>query len=179
MEPAENDPRAVADRFAQLLALSGRPLEAGAKVLDFGCGHGTLVEALLASRLDTYGCDFPAELGSMNRLRAIEEPYRLPFADRTFDCVISTSVFEHVQDYQLAFREIRRVLRPGAASLHLFPPRYWLREPHTFVPLATMIRGMPWLRLWARLGVRNQFQHGMSSHEVAELNRRFLVDHTT
>lgn len=37
----------------------------------------------------------------------------LPFADNTFDAVISQAVFEHLQYPELAVREIRRVLKPG------------------------------------------------------------------
>ncbi|MEN9373778.1 MAG: Ubiquinone/menaquinone biosynthesis C-methyltransferase UbiE [Pseudomonadota bacterium] len=37
----------------------------------------------------------------------------LPFADNTFDAVISQAVFEHLQYPELAMQEIRRVLKPG------------------------------------------------------------------
>lgn len=37
----------------------------------------------------------------------------LPFADNTFDAIISQAVFEHLQYPELAVREIRRVLKPG------------------------------------------------------------------
>ncbi|MDD3242505.1 MAG: ATP-binding cassette domain-containing protein [Eubacteriales bacterium] len=42
----------------------------------------------------------------------------LPFADNTFDLVIDQEIANHYHDYEQAFREIGRVLKPG--GLHLF-----------------------------------------------------------
>lgn len=176
---AETDQGASADYFLRLLGEIGRPLSPGAMVLDFGCGEGGLVEAFVERGFDAHGCDFPEELGTSERLLAIERPYRLPYSDATFACVLSNQVFEHVQDYPLALAELLRVLAPTGTSLHIFPARYCLREPHTFVPLATVIQSRWWLALWAALGVRNQFQEGKSAREVTELNYAFLRDHTT
>ena len=38
---------------------------------------------------------------------------RLPFADDTFDCVVTSEVLEHIQDDVTAISELRRVLKPG------------------------------------------------------------------
>jgi ubiquinone/menaquinone biosynthesis C-methylase UbiE len=149
-------------------------------VLDFGCGAGGFVDGLLRAGLDAYGCDFSQQLGAGNgRLAAIEEPYRLPYPDGWFDVVVSEQVLEHVQDYEQAFREIRRVLEPSGVSLHEFPGRWVSREPHTFVPLATVIQGRWWLWPWARFGLRNQFQQGKTARETVEHNYQFLHEHTT
>lgn len=163
-----------AERFLALLAQAGRPLASGACVLDFGCGQGALVDALAARGFDAWGCDLSCGLGeTTDRVRRIPDVYRIPFEDGRFDCVLSDQVFEHVQHYSAALAEIRRVLRPGAVGLHIFSPRYEPIEPHTFVPLANIVQTKWWLRLWAALGVRNRFQRGMISSEVAELNYRF------
>lgn len=178
-DPAGEWVRRDADFFERLLAIVGHPLSAGDEVLDLGCGEGALVDELIVRGVEAHGADFPQELGKGNRLRAIEDPYRLPYPDGSFDFVLSAEVFEHVQDYPSTLREIRRVLRPGGVSIHTFPPRYVLTEGHTFVPLATLIQTRPWLLLWAKLGVRNQFQHGKAAREVATLNHRFLRNETT
>ncbi|MFO0983945.1 MAG: class I SAM-dependent methyltransferase [Planctomycetota bacterium] len=58
----------------------------------------------------------------------------LPFADASFDCVISDQVIEHLPSPQRAIDESRRVLRPGGLAihctvfmyeLHLGPRDYW------------------------------------------------------
>ncbi|MEA2125182.1 MAG: hypothetical protein QOI80_1964, partial [Solirubrobacteraceae bacterium] len=83
-----------------------------------------------------------------------------------------------VMDYGQALSEIARVLRPTGRTLHFFPSRWRPVEPHVRVPLATVLRGRPWLRLWAAAGVRNEFQAGLTARQVAELNRDYLRDQT-
>jgi ubiquinone/menaquinone biosynthesis C-methylase UbiE len=43
----------------------------------------------------------------------VEPDEPLPFADNEFDLVSCIETIEHIRDVQLAFSEIRRVLRPG------------------------------------------------------------------
>ena len=45
----------------------------------------------------------------------------LSFSDASFDLVLCNELFEHVQDLELAFREIARVLRPGGRLLTTCP----------------------------------------------------------
>jgi SAM-dependent methyltransferase len=161
----------------RIMRAAGRPLDNGARVLDFGSGDGAAVAAFAAAGYDAYGCDFDVPAGEP-RLRAIEQPYRLPFADGEFEFVSSNQVLEHVQDHDIAFREISRVLAPGGSTLHFFPARWRPIEPHVFVPLATVVTAKPWLSLWARVGIRNQFQSGRSAREVAGINHDYLRDQT-
>jgi hypothetical protein len=77
-----------------------------------------------------------------------------------------------------AFREIRRVLKPGAISLHLFPARWAPVEVHVRVPLAGVVQTRWWLGLWARLGARNQFQERLDWRDVLEWNHQYLHENT-
>ena len=45
----------------------------------------------------------------------------LTFSDASFDLVLCNELFEHVQDLELAFREIARVLRPGGLLVATCP----------------------------------------------------------
>src|SRR5690606_33526142 len=47
----------------------------------------------------------------------------LPFADNTYDVVISFQVIEHIQDDKLFLSEIHRVLKPGGVALITTPNR--------------------------------------------------------
>jgi len=157
----------------------------GARLLDFGCGAGEFVQLACRRGLDAYGCDIDfsaeyfnqqalSEMRREDRVREIETPYRVPFGDASFDFVVSDQVFEHVRNYEQAVSELRRVMKPGAVCLHIFPSRYILIEPHLFVPFASCFHPRWWLTLWAALGVRNQFQQGLSVAETVERNAKFL-----
>lgn len=52
----------------------------------------------------------------------------LTFSDASFDLVLCNELFEHVQDLDLAFREIARVLRPGGRLLSTFPLAFGQQE---------------------------------------------------
>lgn len=80
-------------------------------MLDFGCGDGEFVQAFAGQGFEAHGCDIVLDHES-DRLRLIsDDPYRLPFNDATFDCVVSQQVFEHVQDYHAALGEISPAAR--------------------------------------------------------------------
>jgi SAM-dependent methyltransferase len=148
------------------------------RILDFGCGEGAFVNECAAAGYDAWGCDISID-GHQGRLKAIiRDPYALPFADGSFDFVVSHQVFEHVQQPEAACRELARILRPGGLSIHVFPSRHRLIEPHVYVPLASFYRSPWWLSMWAKLGVRNDYQAGLSSGEVFARNRDFLRDET-
>jgi len=178
--------------FRRMLSDLGTPLNPSMTLMDFGCGEGHLVQAALSQGLDAYGCDLydvkystdwnsPAitgELRKEGRVRAILDPYRLPFEDSCMDVVISDQVFEHVLDYPQAIAELHRIMRPGGVFLHSFPSRYRCIEGHIFVPMTSMFRARWWLWLWAALGIRNEFQVGLPVAEVVERNAQFLESGT-
>jgi SAM-dependent methyltransferase len=162
--------------FERVMAGAGMPLQRGARILDFGCGDGSIVAAFRRAGYDAYGCDF--EVGESATLKPIERPYRLPYADASFDFVGSTQVLEHVRDHGAAFCEIRRILKAEGSTLHFFPSKWRPIEPHIGVPLATLIQSRPWLYVWAAIGIRNEFQAGKGAREVARLNKDYLQRHT-
>jgi SAM-dependent methyltransferase len=164
----------------------GFKLKPGTTVLDLGCGNGSIVKEYSELGCEAFGCDFAFKEGPdvecLHRygiIRLIErEPYRLPFADDSFDLVFSDQVFEHVRNYDETLFEIRRVLKPEGISLHFFPSRYTPIEPHVHVPLATIIQKRWWLAIWAMLGVRAPLQKGMSMREITDANHVYLTSHT-
>jgi SAM-dependent methyltransferase len=170
------------------------PVPAGTRVLDVGCGYGSTVWLLAERGYDAVGFDVlpywddpkafgdgrPAAPPSIAR-RLSHVPlsaYRLPYPDQSIDIAISSQVFEHVADFVTVFRELGRVLKPGGVSVNIVPARWRPLEGHTYVPLATVLRGRSYLGLWAFLGVRNEFQQGKDWRTVRDLNYRYLNEET-
>jgi SAM-dependent methyltransferase len=99
----------------------------GEEILEIGCGAGSLVR-LLAKRLGDANPITAADVnpfllreagqlaeaeGLAGRIRFTEgNAERLPFADRSFDCAYSVTVFEEC-DANRAIAEAMRVVRPG------------------------------------------------------------------
>ena len=102
-------------------------LEQGERVLDLGSGAGTdslVAVQMVGSEGSVTGIDMTAEMLEKARAAAIElgadnvefvegEVERLPFADGSFDVVISNGVIDLVPDKDAVFSEMHRVLRPG------------------------------------------------------------------
>jgi len=93
------------------------------RVLDLATGSGDLALAL-QDRLPEatiIGADFSAEMLAVAKRKGVRETVladalRLPFPDESFDCVTVAFGLRNMADWNLALREMRRVLR---ASGHL------------------------------------------------------------
>jgi SAM-dependent methyltransferase len=117
--------RLALSREARLIR---RAIPAGSTILDAGCGFGEWVTYLRAIGYDAKGCDYSPEL-----VRRLREAYpgvewtqadirALPYANGSFDAVISWGVIEHDEaGPAAALQEFRRVLRPGGAAIVTVP----------------------------------------------------------
>ena len=115
--------------------LSGRP---GLALLDAGCGTGGLLGILHARFPDwsLHGIDIsetavayarkasPAEI----RQGSVTE---LPYADSSFDAIVSTDVMYHrLVDPHAMLEQCCRVLKPGGLLVVNLPAYQWLRSYH-------------------------------------------------
>jgi SAM-dependent methyltransferase len=82
------------------------------RILDLGCGSGSLPAQLAGLNVIGVDLDSKALAGNPNLPSACADSHRLPFASRTFDLVICNHSLEHFHDAPGTIREIRRVLRP-------------------------------------------------------------------
>jgi ubiquinone/menaquinone biosynthesis C-methylase UbiE len=130
-------------------------LHPGQRLLDVGCGPGTIT-ADLAGRVapgEVIGIDASAEVLDEARRHAarvdasvtfqLGDVYALEFPDGAFDVVHAHQVLQHLTDPVAALREMRRVTRPGGivavregdfGAMTWFPPSTgledWLRLYH-------------------------------------------------
>ena len=94
------------------------------KILDVGCGTADL--SIAFSRLGAVvGCDFCYPMLRIGAGKIAKGTYPnkvlligadaldLPFADASFDIIVSAFVLRNLADIGAGFREARRVLRPG------------------------------------------------------------------
>jgi len=121
-------PDFVAESFAGVAnPFSLGRLQAGERVLDLGSGAGTdsLVAALQVGPIGSVmGVDMTPEMVAKARAGAAElglanvafveaEAEQLPFADSSFDVVVSNGVIDLIPDKDAVFAELHRVLIPG------------------------------------------------------------------
>ena len=111
--------RAVESRFYERLPV----IE---PVLDLGSGDGSFAQQTFARPL-TAGIDpwWPPTLEARQRkshcLLALASGAALPFAEGTFQTIVSNSVLEHIPDLDPVIAEAFRVLRPGGHLLFCSP----------------------------------------------------------
>lgn len=141
---SERQPHAVLDlpsrawkaaKIERLLGLAGRP--GIIDMLEVGTGSGGI-----ANYFGTHASGrFRVEAVDVVDNRLVSEGYRytpvtntkLPFADASFDVVITNHVIEHVGDalqQRAHLAELRRVLRTGGIGYLAVPNRWMLVEPH-------------------------------------------------
>lgn len=103
-------------------------LQPEASVLEIGCATGELSERLAASGLHVTAIDSSERMlaaalaESAGRVRYLSGSVTdLPFADNSFDAVISASVINVIDDKQQALGEMFRVCKPGGQVSFLVP----------------------------------------------------------
>lgn len=112
------------DQLFDLVAAMGLP--AGAAVVDVGCGEGDHANRLARDfGFSVTGVDpVPRHLevaraatgdASVSFMSGTAE--RIPLADAVFDLVWCRDVLVHVADLRRAYREFRRVLKPGGRAI--------------------------------------------------------------
>jgi SAM-dependent methyltransferase len=110
-------PSAVLIRAAEAELLSAVPLEP--PVLDLCCGDGYFCSLICPGGVEA-GCDLslPAlkkarDLWHYRGVACADVATGIPFANESFQTVVSNSSLEHVNNIDIALQEIARVLRPG------------------------------------------------------------------
>ena len=129
------------------------------RVLDIGCGDGTLTYRLAQRVERVWGVDdslLPLRLArsefdrrprSRHPLLTNADARVLPFPDEAFDCVVMADVIEHIDAPDAVMSEAHRVLRKGGQILLTTPRRQGKVPAHEYhcheytgVELADLLR---------------------------------------
>jgi len=100
------------------------------RILEIGCGIGTVVNELSSKGHDIIGIDISSEAIEYGRKKysdirlEVQAAETLPYEDASFEAVLSFDLFEHIAAIDKHISEVRRVLRPGGYYLFQTPNRY-------------------------------------------------------
>ena len=156
------------DRRWRRLAVEASGLRAGDSVIDVACGTGKL-SVVLAERVGPFGRVLGVDLSpAMVALARRTHPdlvqlhfevanaLALPAEDGEFDAATIAFGLRNLADFEIGFRELRRVVRPGGRvvclELSMPKPRTWGRIYH-----ATFRRSAP--LLGSLFGRRNAYSY--------------------
>jgi ubiquinone/menaquinone biosynthesis C-methylase UbiE len=117
-------------------------LDEGEKMLDVGCGNGSLVFKAKDKYRELSGIDISpsrieeAKSTAMNNFGNLDGMSfsscnineKIDFPDNKFDAATSIAVIEHVFDPYFVIREIHRVLKPGGIFIVEVPNIAYLRQ---------------------------------------------------
>jgi ubiquinone/menaquinone biosynthesis C-methylase UbiE len=104
--------------------------ETGSRFLDWGCGHAwdSCLIRMVSSKASIHGCDIVERVVETTREFAgmrytqLQHPWKLPYADRSFDRVIGSGVLEHVPVPSASLVELNRVMELGGYLVITFCP---------------------------------------------------------
>jgi len=100
------------------------------RILEIGCGIGTVVNELSSKGHDIIGIDISSEAIEYGRKKysdirlEVQAAETLPYEDASFEAVLSFDLFEHIAAIDKHISEVRRVLRPDGYYLFQTPNRY-------------------------------------------------------
>ena len=180
------------------------------RILEVGCGNGELMAYLLknlrwyypSTTFELFGFDvydfgtqsdelirhtieflsqlFP-DIPWSERISAISVGHAWPYPDSFFDLISSNHVLEHVEDHAFVFSEIRRTLKEGRSSVHLFPLRHSIYEGHLHLPFAHWLGThdflLAYIRLMSRFGL-GKYNAKSDLEEWAERHADFVFHFT-
>lgn len=152
----------------------------GKRVLDFGAGSGYGTSMIAASATKVIGVDVAEDAVAFANARyasdnlsfqQVHSGEALPFADASFDVVLSFQVFEHVEHEQQYLAEISRVLDEGGILILVTPDR----------STRLFAFQQPWnrwhLREYSEAALRQQLERQFPHLQVLKMSgRREVID---
>jgi len=132
------------------------------KVLDVGCGFGLMVKYLRMMGVEAYGIDVSnyalsrADRGAKEYLKKARVD-ELPFADNSFDLVVTYDVLEHISEIQLAqaVKESMRVSSKYCLHKIFTTENGWIKIFHGLDISHVSVFDKKW---WEKFFVKNKYR---------------------
>lgn len=140
-------------------------LKTGDKILEIGCGIGSVVFELSHQGYDVTGTDISNAaiqygLKKYGDIRLdVQAAETLPYEDKSFDVVLSFDVFEHIAQIDRHVAEVQRILRPGGSYLFQTPNKF---SNATYETLRT--KSLKWRRYHPSLHSPGQLRRRLAKH---------------
>ncbi len=140
-------------------------LKPGDRILEIGCGIGTVVFDLVQRGYDVQGTDISQVAIEYGRSKyegirlAVQPAEELVYEDGAFDVVLSFDLFEHIARIDLHVAQVRRVLKPGGYYLFQTPNKW---SNAVFETLAH--KTLKWRRVHPSLHTPGQLRRRLAKH---------------
>lgn len=155
------------DRLWKKWLVEAASIQSNWRVLDVGCGTCVLERYLSQEGCNVTGLDLTEEMvriGQAKKIGCVDSLFvgdaeQLPYAESTFDAVLSCYVAKYCDEKKFA-REVRRVLKPGGrVTLYDFSsPRGLFAPIHAFY-LFGIMRILGWLFSHLDVGIGFTFSN--------------------
>jgi ubiquinone/menaquinone biosynthesis C-methylase UbiE len=140
-------------------------LKPGYRILEIGCGIGSIVAELSPQGYDITGIDISDRAIEYGRQKygdiklQVQPAEELRFEDRTFDIVMSFDLFEHIARVDRHISEVRRVLKENGFYLLQTPNKYSNAVFETLYH-----KSLKWRRVHPSLHTPGQLKRRFSKH---------------
>jgi ubiquinone/menaquinone biosynthesis C-methylase UbiE len=140
-------------------------LKPGDRILEIGCGIGSVVFELSRQGYDISGIDISGEaiaygLKKYGDIRLeVQAAETLPYEDQSFDVVLSFDLFEHIARIDKHISEVWRVLRSGGYYLFQTPNKY-----SNIIYEVLWTRSLQWRRYHPSLHSPGQLRRRLTKH---------------
>jgi SAM-dependent methyltransferase len=160
-------------------------LRSGSRVLDVAAGNGNATLAAARRWCDVTSTDYVASLLEAGRARAEAEGHKihfqeadaenLPFADASFDVVMSTFGVMFTANHEKAASELARACRPGGKiGMANWTPESFIGQ--VFKTIGKYIPPAPGVKSPSTWGTKARLDElfGPAAHEIGVTNREFV-----
>ena len=100
------------------------PSDKGIRILEIGGGEGYVAKCISDMGYDVTSIDIAPIFPQLYPVLEVDTS-RLNFRSETFDVIFSSQVLAHIKNIELAYQEIRRVLKKSGIMIHIVPTTWW------------------------------------------------------